>query len=508
MSSDIKKDIIKEYKSLLDDLFLTTGSNVLTRDYYRAHSKYRNLFEKYFLSFKELRNSYSIDLPKKAITKKVVVISSILPATKVQEDFVEAMENYCKLNNGQLFLVPLKGVRGETIFKKDIYLRYGKYFCTEAKLNSNLRLVNTGITANNLNPLKSIKELGHKNYSIISGSTKQCMEIIPSINKSKTHLIYLTGTCSNLIYKRNITGAINANNNKLGGLVIEIKDDNTFYIRNIEWINNYFVDLNKAYYSNKVQNIKAEAIVAGDFHLSGDEDTKALELLKNEIKFLGAKKLIIHDLCSHNTINHHEQDNWIKMAKLTKKFQSLEKEHEYTATTLNNFAKDLKNVEFIIVKSNHDRWLNKYLGSRYLWIKDDCNAYYAHTLCGYSLINKDPFEMAIKKFLNPKIDITFLKDGETYKIANTELSLHGDIGNNGGKSALRALELSAGNCIIGHSHQPRIGFYGMQVGTNTRLNLGYNAVGGSSWHNGNVSLYKDGHKQMLLGINYKISSKI
>ena len=41
----------------------------------------------------------------------------------------------------------------------------------------------------------------------------------------------------------------------------------------------------------------------------------------------------------------------------------------------------------------------------------------------------------------------------------------------------------------------------MQVGTNTKLNLGYNS-GGSSWHNGNVSLYKDSHKQLLLGILY------
>lgn len=499
-----KQDVIREYKSLLNDFLSTTGSNKITRKYYREHSKYPYLYEKYFRSFDELKKTFSIDLPEIKIIKKRVVISSILPNTELQSDFIQAMENYCINNDAQLLLVPIKGVRGETMFDDKIMFRYGNYFCTEAAFNENLKLVNTGITANNKNPLVSIKELGHKEYSTIVASTKQCMEMVPSINKGKTHLIYLTGTCSKPIYNKNITGTINSNNNKIGGLIVEIENDRIFYIRNIEWINGYFVDLNKAYYKDKVENIEAEAIVAGDFHLSGDEDPKALDLLEQEIVLLKAKRLIIHDFCSHNTINHHEQDNWIKMAKLTSKFHSLQDEHKYTADKFNYFAKNLKNIEFIVVKSNHDRWLHKYLGNRTLWIKDNCNAFYAHTLCGYALQGLDPFEATMRNYLNPMLKVRFLKDGETYKISDTELSLHGDIGNNGGPATLRSIELSSGKCIIGHSHQPRVGFYGMQVGTNTKMDLGYNS-GGSSWHNGNVSLYLDGHKQMLLGVNYKIS---
>ena len=501
-----EKDVINEYKALLNDFLLTTGSNKITRDYYRSHTKCGRAYERFFGSFDGLKKTFSVDLPETKINKKVVVISSILPNTEIYKDFVEAMELYCKQNNGQLLLTPIRGIKNETIFNKDVMRRYGKYFCTETTFNENLKLVNTGVTANNKNPLASLKELGHKEYSTIVASTKQCMEMIPSINKGKTHLIYLTGTCSKPIYNKNITGTINANNNKIGGLIVEIQNDRIFYIRNIEWINGYFVDLNKAYYKDHIENIQAEALVAGDLHLSGDEDPKALELLNKEIKFLKAKRLVIHDFCSHNTINHHEQDNWIKMAKLTSKFHSLEDEHKYTAHTFNNFAKDLKNVEFIVVKSNHDRWLHKYLGNRNLWIKDNCNAFYAHTLCGYALQGLDPFEATMRTFLNPKLKIRFLQNDEIYKIADTELSLHGDIGNNGGPATLRSIELSAGKCIIGHSHQPRVGFYGMQVGSNTKMNLGYNS-GGSSWHNGNVSLFKDGHKQMLLGVNYKISIK-
>lgn len=501
-----EKDVINEYKILLNNFLLTTGSNKITRDYYRKRTKYGHAYERFFGSFDGLKKTFSVDLPETKINKKVVVISSILPNTEIYKDFVEAMELYCKKNNGQLLLTPIRGIKNETIFNKDVMRRYGKYFCTETTFNENLKLVNTGVTANNKNPLASLKELGHKEYSTIVASTKQCMEMIPSINKGKTHLIYLTGTCSKPIYNKNITGTINANNNKVGGLVVEIESDRIFYIRNIEWINGYFVDLNKAYYKDHIENIQAEAIVAGDLHLSGDEDDKALDLLDKEMRLLKAKRLVIHDFCSHNTINHHEQDNWIKMAKLTNKFHSLQDEHRYTAERFNKFAKDLKNVEFIVVKSNHDRWLHKYLGNRSLWIKDNCNAFYAHTLCGYALQGMDPFEATMRTFLDKKLNVKFLMDGQTYRIADTELSLHGDIGNNGGPATLRSIELSAGKCIIGHSHQPRMGFYGIQVGTNTKVDLGYN-IGGSSWHNGNASLYKDGHKQLLLGVNYKISIK-
>ena len=496
-----KQDIINDFRKVLQDFQLKHGTNEISRDQFRNLSKYGSSYER-FMSFTELKQTFSVDLPSKKFHKKRFIISTILPNSKVNKNFVSAMELYCKNNSAELILIPIRGVRNEFLFNEEDAKLYGKYFCTEADFNSNLRLVNTGITANNKNPIQSIKELGHKNYSIIAGSTKQCMELIPSIHKDKVHLVYLTGTCSDIIYKKNVTGHINTENNTVGGLVVEIEDDKIFYIRNIEWKNNYFVDLNKAYYANKIEKIEAEAIVAGDFHLSGDEDLKALQLLKQEIKFLKAKKLFIHDFCSHNTINHHEQDNWLKMAKLMKKFINLEAEHNYTAKVFNEWVEDLKDLDFYVVKSNHDRWLSKYIGNRNLWIHDNSNALYAHTLCGYALMGMDPFELTMRHKIRRDIKIHFIQE-KSFKIADIELGLHGDVGNNGGKPSLRSLELSAGKCVVGHSHVPKILFKAFQVGTCTKLDLGYNN-GGSSWWNGNVSIYKDGHRQMLIGVNYKI----
>ena len=45
---EVTKDaIVKEFKHLLNEYLLDTGSNRITRDYYRENSKYGNLFEKY-----------------------------------------------------------------------------------------------------------------------------------------------------------------------------------------------------------------------------------------------------------------------------------------------------------------------------------------------------------------------------------------------------------------------------------------------------------------------------
>ena len=55
-----KEDIIKEYKSLLNQYLSTTGSNKITRQYYREHSEFPYLYEKYFSSFDELKKTFSI----------------------------------------------------------------------------------------------------------------------------------------------------------------------------------------------------------------------------------------------------------------------------------------------------------------------------------------------------------------------------------------------------------------------------------------------------------------
>ena len=92
MKKVTEQDVIKEYKTLLNNFLLTTGSNKITREDYRKHTKYGHAYENLFGTFDNLKKTFSVDLPERKINKKVVIISSILPNTEIYEDFVQAME--------------------------------------------------------------------------------------------------------------------------------------------------------------------------------------------------------------------------------------------------------------------------------------------------------------------------------------------------------------------------------------------------------------------------------
>lgn len=495
----MKEKIIQDFCEVLNTFFNETGSLEITRDYFIKKSKFKRKYEKYF-TFSELKQKYSKikDIP--LTNKKRFIISSIVANSKNDNNFLNALLRYCLENNAQLLLVPIKGVNKEFNFDKEVIEAWGKYFVKNIDFNSNLRLINAGITANNRNPLYRLKELGHKGYSVIVGACKQRMEIIPSLKTGKTHLIYSTGTVSYPNYKDNITGYLNEENNKLGALVVEVIDDTFFNIRNVQWVNNSFVDLNKRYYFEKVEPVSAAAIVAGDLHISGDEDPEALKILKEQIKFLKTKKLFIHDLASHNSINHHESENSILSAR---NILTLEEEHKYISNWLKKWTKDIKEVELICVASNHNDWLYQYLANRKTWLYDKINTKYASSLYSIALEGKDPFEYAIKKMIEPDLKIKFLKRSDSYKIGGYELSMHGDKCNGMNKASLKQLEESVGRLICGHSHTPKILDNSYQVGTNTKIPLPYTKGTANNWVHCNASIYDSGHVQLIMSFNGK-----
>lgn len=497
----MKDEILKEFEEIRNEYYKNTGKDSISRDYYLKKSKFGYKFQKYFL-FNEMKELTKLNIKEQKFKSKKYIISSIVPRAKNNDKFINAMLRYCMINNANLLLVPIKGVNKEVLFTDDVINQYGKYFIGDFTFNSNLKLINTNITANN-NPINRLKKIVHKDYSFIIPSTRQKMEIIPSMKTNKVHLLYSTGTVSIPDYNSNITGFINKENNKLGALIVEVKNDKLFNIRNVNWINNHFIDLNKAYYFDKVIDKNAEAIIAGDLHIGGDESEIALKALKEQIKLLKPNYLFIHDLASHNSINHHSSHNFISMNKLNSNCKTLEDEHKYIANWLNNYTKDIKNVELIIVASNHNEWLNKYLGRRNTWINDNFNVKYANYLVSLALEGLNPFEIAIRRLLRKDIKIKFLTRKDSFKIANYELACHGDIGNGGAQGTLSSLEQSLGKCIIGHSHTPKIGDVGFQVGTNSKLDLNYTSGSGNSWVHANCSIFNSGHVQMIMSFDGK-----
>lgn len=512
-----KEEIIDEFRRIREQFRNDTGSYDITREYYIDHSQFGYRYRNFDLTFSGLKNYRYFNNHQTPINKhkkiKRYLVSAIVPRAENNKKFINAMLRYCKDENAELILVNIKGVHNEYSFDDETLRDYGQYFKYDFKFNNAASIINPNLTANNNLSLPSIARQIPNDKTYIIPCVRQKMEMLPRVGRENEtndiHYLYTTGTVSEPIFKNNQTGYFNAENLTLGGLVVEVDDDRYCNIRNIRWINNCFVDLKKMYCFDNTFSVRPDALVAGDFHIGGDEDKQALQITKEQLLYLQPKMLVVHDLASHNTINHHIAENYMTRAKQLQEanLHTLEDEHRYIAKFISEYSKDILDIEWKIVASNHNDWLKQYLDSRRSWGDIHNDAYNTRLKQNFYEKDIDVFEAAIRYQLtqikaDKRIKLKFLSRKDNLLVGGYELALHGDKGNMGGKGSLSSHELSAKKCVIGHSHSPKIGTYGFQVGTNSKLELNYTAGSGNNWAHANCAVYdKLGQVQMILTIN-------
>lgn len=506
-----KEQVLKEFVEIRKKYYKETGSYDITRSYYTKNSKYGYRYKRLGFTFQSLKNQQPLKIKNKvtSFTRiKRFIVSCIIPRAEVNTRFFNALLRYRLENNAELILIPIKGVNGEVHFENQILQEYSKYFKYDFIFNKKLSILNLGFTANNNPVLSTLQRRLHTEQSYILPCTKQKMEISPRIDNN-VNLIYTTGTICKPVYKNNQTGFFNDINNTFGALVVEVYNETDFNIRNLRWINGCFVDLDKMYCFDKTMRVRPTALVAGDLHLGGDEDKNALKCTKEQIKFLKPKMLVVHDLASHNSINRHTKESMLSRAKFVQQTNllTLEQEHQYIAKFILDYSKDIPDVVWKIVASNHNEWLKKYLDSPQSWYDIYNQVYNTQLKQNFFMQNYDVFASAInyqlyklKKPRNLKID--FLTRKDHLIVGGYELAYHGDKGIAGSKGSLATHELSARKCVIGHSHSPKVGEVAYQVGTNSKLELNYTAGSGNNWAHANCAVYNELEQvQMILTLN-------
>jgi hypothetical protein len=180
-------------------------------------------------------------------------------------------------------------------------------------------------------------------------------------------------------------------------------------------------------------------------------------------------------------------------------FTNLQAELKLAADRLEDLA-SWTSKGLVIVKSNHDDFLIRYLEDG-RWIKDHENFFVANGLIAHVRLGKDPLEVGISSNMSTEgvAKTLWLKRDEDFKIAGIECGVHGDKGPNGSRGSLRGIEAAHGACVIGHSHTPGILRDAWQNGTSTKLQLEYNS-GASSWMNSSTLIYPNGARQMIHSI--------
>lgn len=438
---------------------------------------------------------------KKSKARRFVITSAQCGAT-VNMRFFNTLLNYCRINDAQLMVIPLAGI---TVKDDEIDQVLLEYKVTQnTPLNRKVMVSTFKISPTASDPLNGLARVTE--HTTIFGSPKLASRPVPTSSIRLPKLITTTGCVTDPYYTHSRIGDIAAKDHTYSAIVVEIKDQTLYHLRQLEANGNGEVnDLFMHYTSSTVFPVKLAGLVLGDLHV--DAECPKVRGVTMEIIEMGRpEQLVVHDVLDAYSINHHHEKDIILRARKGEKNQDCltgELDRVFDRL-LDFFTYKHKPNKVLVVDSNHDRALDRYLKEG-RFIHDRKNYRIALQLSLSLLNGRRPLEAFFKDICKKrsagtnrqKIEkIRFLDCDEDYFISNILVSNHGDLGANGARPSIKTQEISAKKSVIGHSHVPNIFHKVWQVGTSTRLKLEYNK-GFSSWVNSHVFIYPDGTRQLI-----------
>ena len=445
------------------------------------------------------KNKDSLKLIKKY---KRFVITTAINGAPVHKAFLNNLKVYCKNKNALLLILPA----GNEVNQTDSELSSEEWVFDKTYLNSNIYISAIKVPPRSVNPLTSLGRIGQRNGTTIVASPKQFMEPVAVGDNKIPHIMMSTGAVTKAKYEKkdgtyDKNGLIALHDHVLGALVVEIENNEIYHFTQIQAEKSgSFVERCTYIKNGEVKKLNPSHMVIGDFHVTETDPTAARawdelsELCGNPIR-------VHHDFFSGVSVNHHEEHNQILRAYLMSQNKlNLEEELRACAKALDEETEKCDLV--VMVASNHHDFVSKHYIPRGMYHRDPQNLDFASKLISPMIRGEDPIKYAIEKLIGIKHPekVRWLKRDESYKVAEIELGAHGDKGANGSKGAPNTLEKGYGNCVVGHSHTPRIlrGFY--QVGTSTYLKLPY-TEGTSSWCHTSCLVYPNGARQLINSID-------
>ena len=468
------------------------------------------------------------DKTKMSIQKnQKYVITSAQNATPVNEAFLKSLQNYCKVNDAALMVIPYRYRNPTSIWNNNntnvewwwesvrpyidhSEIKVGKHI----RIMSNIKMQPTAIS-----PLSGFDTISGLD-SAIFGHPNVEWKTIPAVPGKLPKIMTTTGAVTEPNYTDSKAGHKGAYHHVYSAVVLEIDETETFHIRHLTADDkNGFYDLDKYYTQNKVEeNCRALALVAGDIHAEVvDEEALAAIFIDNNsiAEVVNPENIVLHDILDFSVRSHHNIRDPLG------RFRS----HHYGDN--NNVEEALQKVADLvesisredthnwIVKSNHDEHIER-------WLKeadpdsDPENAKFYHYLKYHqydAAFNKRRFDViefwcqhpdeyrGMKEYAFERTN--FLTRRQNMEVGGFELSLHGDSGPNGARGSLNNLSKLGQKIVVGHSHTPGI-VHGMayQVGTTSKLQLDYNK-GPSSWLHTVAVIYPNGTVTLVNVINGK-----
>jgi len=367
----------------------------------------------------------------------------------------------------------------------------------EMKLNANLKLYDTRILPQQINPFTGMNRKLSRDYSYILPSPKIRYESIAT-NSKYPRAFLSTGMLTHPNYKEHTAhGRKAVEQHQYGFVYVEILNNQIFKAYQIESTQKGdFQHLTRKYHSGQVMDTQPEALVLGDWH-NGDTDPWVRKESIKMISELNPKRVVFHDIFNGHSINHHEKGQLLaELRNLRDNRIYLEDEMRAVYNEIWYFCEKFPDTKFIVVRSNHDDFLEKYINNK-MFIDDTKNFLFTCSLIHKIKDEKKiPLQEALLLIGDLPTNVRFTQQDESLRVYGIELANHGHLGANGSKGSPNQFNSLNLKMITGHTHSPKLMENGMVVGTSTHLKLGY-THGASSWLNAHGILYSNGKYGLL-----------
>jgi len=448
-------------------------------------------------------------------TKKRFIITWAQNNTPVHKGFLQNIESYAQFINADIHIIAGRYKNPTSIWSnkqendefwaKEVlpYLDANRHDIHKyVSILSDIKIQPTAV-----NPMTGMQALSGQN-SCIFGSPKVQMEMIPVLEGNKPKMMLTTGAVTKKNYTDSKSGKVGDFHHTFGFTVVEIKDDNTFFVRQVT-ASDKTGDFSDLYYrvsNGSVSKLdKISAVILGDIHY-GHHDSEVLSSTMGLLDNLTPKHVILHDVFDGNSISHHEmKDPFIQYGKEIAGTNDLGKEIDVMLDGLAAFEK-FKNV--VIVRSNHDDFLDRWLKNED-WKKQptykNSRLYMRYSDILLEQYGTDPENVkgVIPTVINERFpNFITLGRSSSYIVKDIELGQHGDMGSNGSRGSLLQFRKLNTKIVVGHYHSPGRKDGASAVGTSTKLRVGYNR-GPSSWLQSHVIIHDDGRIQHINFIKNK-----
>lgn len=327
---------------------------------------------------------------------------------------------------------------------------------------------------------------------------------------------YTTGTVTMRNYIDRRAGQIASYHHVYGALLVEVDDNGEWYARQIIADDDgSFFDLNTyvdAY--NPVMHVSSKHVVdkydttrvinLGDVHAE-KIDPVVFTGAKEFVKYVCPSDVVVHDLLDFEARNHHNiKDQFFLADQYFNGMNTVEANIKHAVTVLDEISRQQPDANLILVRSNHDmallRWLKEHDGI------DVANAvFYHHVMCKYytEIVKGNPsFDVyawvleEYNKFSTSQDKWIHIKEDDSYVLHEIEFGLHGHLGPNGARGNPKAYRQLGRKLNTGHTHSASIIDGVWTAGVLASLNMGYNK-GPSSWSHSHILTQPNGKRQMI-----------